>query len=60
MSNGITNHLLVSTFVQACEGLAHAERRWFLMSAIMEETKQLQELAEYPFAHMNQILKKMQ
>ncbi|XP_042457959.1 uncharacterized protein LOC122042087 [Zingiber officinale] len=33
-------------YSKACEGLAHAERRWFLMSAIMEETKQLQELAE--------------
>ncbi|URE42005.1 hypothetical protein MUK42_09163 [Musa troglodytarum] len=33
---------------KVCEELAHVERRWFLVTAIMEETKQLQELAEYP------------
>ncbi|URE42002.1 hypothetical protein MUK42_09163 [Musa troglodytarum] len=32
---------------KVCEELAHVERRWFLVTAIMEETKQLQELAEY-------------
>ncbi|CAL9168396.1 unnamed protein product [Musa hybrid cultivar] len=31
---------------KVCEQLAHVERRWFLVTAIMEETKQLQELAE--------------
>ncbi|CAL9042998.1 unnamed protein product [Musa banksii] len=33
---------------KVCEQLAHVERRWFLVMAIMEEMKQLQELAEYP------------
>nr|XP_018673504.1 PREDICTED: tropomyosin [Musa acuminata subsp. malaccensis] len=31
---------------KVCEQLAHVERRWFLVTAIMEETKQLQELAK--------------
>ncbi|WOK91955.1 tropomyosin [Canna indica] len=34
------------------EELAHIERRWFLVTAIMEETKQLQELAGYPLSDL--------
>ncbi|RWW72210.1 hypothetical protein BHE74_00020007 [Ensete ventricosum] len=46
-----------------CEQLAHVERRWFLVTAIMEETKRLQELAEYPswfYDYVNMHSKRMQ
>ena len=39
---------ILRVFLQVCEQLAHVERRWFLVTAIMEEMKQLQKLAEYP------------
>ncbi|URE42003.1 hypothetical protein MUK42_09163 [Musa troglodytarum] len=48
---------------KVCEELAHVERRWFLVTAIMEETKQLQELAEYPswfYDYVNMHSKRMQ
>ncbi|URE41998.1 hypothetical protein MUK42_09163, partial [Musa troglodytarum] len=49
--------------LNVCEELAHVERRWFLVTAIMEETKQLQELAEYPswfYDYVNMHSKRMQ
>lgn len=54
---------ILCVFLQVCEQLAHVERRRFLVTAIMEETKQLQELAEYPsrfYDYVNMHNKRMQ